>query len=288
MKCIAINLLWIILVASGLSSGSFAGIVTFEDLTAFTGTSGNQDGQPGGQFYNGDAGNGTNSNGWSSGGALFSNTYDTSFGGFWTGWAYSNVVNPVTTGFSNQYAAAAGGGANGSGGVNAGQNYAIGFEGGTVNLPLGAILQSVEITNTTYARFSLENGDAFAKKFGGTTGDDPDFFRVSFTGYDSINGNGNPTTTVEVALADFTFADNTQDYIVTNWTSVDISSLAGSRSIGISFSSSDVGVFGVNTPTYVAIDNLSFSAVPEPSLLSWLSLCGTSALIWRSRKGVGP
>lgn len=262
-----------------------AAVVDFEDLTVFTGTSGNTDGQPGGRFYNGDSGIGTNSNGWSSGGVLFNNDFDVSFGGVWTGWAYSNVVNPVTASFNNQYASAAGGGANGSGGTAAGGNYAIAFLGGSYfNLPTGMQIASVEVTNTTYSRFSMLNGDAFAKQFGGPSGNDPDFFRAKFTAYDAISAGGNQIGSVTIDLADFTFADNSQDFILNDWTQVDLSSLVGARSIGLEFESTDVGQFGINTPTYIAIDNLRLSAVPEPSCLILLGVVGmVSALRRRSR-----
>lgn len=258
-----------------------AAVVDFEDVTSFTGTSGNSDGQAGGQFYNGDSGIGTNTNGWTSGGTLFNNSYNSSFGGFWSGWAYSNVVNPVTAGFGNQYAAAPGGGSAGNGGVDAGGTYAIGFGGGTnfVNLPAGMQLSSVDITNSTYARLSMLNGDAFAKRFGGATGNDADFLRVTFSGFDGLGGSGNAVGTTTASLADYTFADNSQDFILSDWTTLDLSGLAGARSLSISFESSDVGAFGINTPTYVAVDNLAFAAVPEPgSLLLLLSFTAAAGL----------
>jgi hypothetical protein len=70
---------------------------------------------------------------------------------------------------------------------------------------------------------------------------------------------------VSVALADFRFADNRQDFILDQWQTVDLSPLAGARSVGLTFESTDVGDFGFNTPTYLAMDNIRLSAVPEPS-----------------------
>ena len=67
-------------------------------------------------------------------------------------------------------------------------------------------------------------------------------------------------------LADFRFADNSQDYIVNDWRYVDFSPLGSVDEIRFSMSSSDNDAFGPLTPTYFAMDN--FLAVPEPSSLA--------------------
>jgi len=241
-------------------------VVDFEELTAFTGNAP----AGGGQFYNGNNGSGaTNSSGWVSGGVFFNNDYNGQFD-FWSGWAYSNVSNSTSASFLNQYAAFPGSGANGS------RNYALAYNNGAYfNLPNGAQLTSVALANSTYAAFSMQNGDAFSKKFGGASGNDPDFFRVSLNGFDGLAGSGSLLGSITVPLADFTFSDNRQDYIVADWLTVDLSSIANARSVALSFTSSDVGAFGINTPTYVALDNLTWTVVPEPSsavLLVWLGL----------------
>ena len=81
---------------------------------------------------------------------------------------------------------------------------------------------SAQVTNTTYAWDSMLNGDGFAKQFGGASGDDPDFLQLVITGYDAL---GVATGSVDFLLADYRFADNAQDYILTDWTPVDLSSL---------------------------------------------------------------
>lgn len=239
-------------------------IVDFEDVNTFTGT--NPAG--GGSFYNGNNGSGASSDlGWNSRGVHFSNNYDGStlpLFDSWSGWGYSNVVNPSTSGFGNQYASFAGGGSNGAGGTAAGENYAIAFGNGYINIPDQYFIQSLDITNTAYAGLSMQTGDMFAKKFGGLSGNDPDLFQITFTGYDALERNGTVIGAVDVALADFRFADNSLDFILNQWRTVDLSSLAGARSIGFSFFSTDVGSFGINTPLYAAVDNVSFTVVPEP------------------------
>ena len=222
-------------------------------------------------FYNGDSGIGNNSNGWSADGVFFNNTFTDFGGGFtgWTGWSYSNVTDNTTPGFGNQYSAIPGGGSDGTGGpggVNVGETYAIAFsDNAYFNLPESMIIQSADLTNTTYANLSMANGDAFAKPFGGVSGNDPDFFRVTFTGFSGPDLSGGTTGALTFDLADYTFADNSQDFIVGDWVPTDLTALGDARSVGLTFASSDIGAFGINTPTFLALDNLTFAtAIPEP------------------------
>lgn len=257
-----------------LITNTSATTIDFEELTTFTGTSP----QGGGSFYNGnDGSDATNTNGWTSQGVVFSNSYNgdslPAFD-FWSGWSYSDVVNTTSPGFTNQYASFPGGGSDGMGGVDAGGNYAVASGGGAFfNVPSGSFLSSVDLTNTTYANLSMRDGDSFAKAFGGASGNDPDFFRVTLTGFDSLDAGGDAIGSVTADLADFTFADNSQDFILGSWTTFDLSTISSARSVALSFDSSDTGTFGINTPTYVAMDNLTLT-VPEPSSLLMLGLAG--------------
>lgn len=188
-----------------------------------------------------------------------------------SGFSYSNDNDTTTPGFGNQYAAYTGTDFSGTG------NYAINFYSpftptSVIDLPAGQTAQSVYVTNTTYAALSMLNGDSFAKAFGGQTGDDPDYFDVIFTGFAGGNATGGETGTVTFRLADYTFADNSLDYIVDTWELVDLTALGNAASIQVSFASTDVGGFGINTPQYVALDNLVI--VPEPAGLGLLALGG--------------
>ena len=205
---------------------------------------------------------------FSSGDYNFSNSYDTTWGaasGYWSsGWVYSNMTDSTTSGFTNQYSAKAGGGH-----PIGGANYAIGKPNSTIvfNNPDGL---SINITNSTYAANSMRDGDAFAKKF---TNADQDYFKLHIYGY----SNGSITDSTEFYLADFTHADSTLDYIVTDWQYVEL--LPGPYdSVSFNLSSSDVGAFGMNTPAYFCIDNVGnfplltneikenkFSIYPNPS-----------------------
>ncbi|KAA5544672.1 DUF4465 domain-containing protein [Roseiconus nitratireducens] len=250
--------------------------VTFDDLLASPDS-----------FFNGDTST-VNDDPWVAGDVEFSNS--TQFIGFWSGWSYSNVVDPTTPGFTNEYAAAPGGGSDGEGGTTAGGGYAIGFtDAAYFNLPSGFAVQSLDWTNTTYAYLSMRDGDSFAKKFGGPTGTDPDFFRVDLIGYEGLDRSGTTTGTVTLDLADLTSADPSEDVLVNSWQiGKDLTPLGKARSVGLQFHSSDIGPFGINTPTYVAIDNLSLTAVPEPGGVGALLAIGAGLVASRRRRNPRP
>lgn len=196
---------------------------------------------------------------FTSGAATFTHTYTAAFG-TWDGWIYSNTTDTTTPGFSNQSSAYAGSGATGS------ANYGVFFfpftESPTVTFAIPSLVSSALLTNTTYTALSMLNGDTFSKKFGGASGDDPDYFMLTIVGKDA---SGLTTGTVDFYLADYRFSDNDLDYIVQDWSPVDLSTLGVVSSLSFAFDSSDVGPFGINTPLYFALDNLSVTPVPEPA-----------------------
>ena len=122
---------------------------------------------------------------------------------------------------------------------------------------VATVVEGAWLTNTTYAALSMRDGDAFAKQFGGPSGADPDWFLVTITGYD---GDESPRGTVDFYLADFRFEDSVEDYIVDQWTWVDLVGLGPVSAIDFALSSSDNGDFGMNTPAYFALDGLRFAA----------------------------
>ena len=193
---------------------------------------------------------------FTSGNAIFPNTYNGSFGGYWeSGWAYSNMKDSTTAGYMNQYSARTGVGYNGS------TNYAI-AQGGFINIVLrlnatavGKQLDGVYVTNSTFAAISMRDGDQIGKKFGGTTGNDPDWFKLKITKY--LGGTLQANDTVVFYLADFRFANNTQDYIVKSWQYVNLKPLGNVDSLLFELTSSDVGSFGMNTPNYFCLDHFT-------------------------------
>ncbi|MBP5984200.1 MAG: DUF4465 domain-containing protein [Fluviicola sp.] len=216
-------------------------VVTFEDLTL-----------PPNTHYTGSDLLG----GFTSNGVFFENTYDSNFG-FWSGgFIYSNSNDTTTAGFTNDYSAITGVGANG-GGI-----YAVNYYG-NIDFISQKVVSSIALTNTTFAYLSMLNGDDFAKQFGdslnangendGSNGED--FFRLRILGRDQ---NSTITDSVIVYLADYRFSDNSQDYILKEWLTVDLTALGAIQFLEFELSSSDVGSWGMNTPAYFALDNLVY------------------------------
>ncbi len=193
-------------------------------------------------------GNNTINGSFNSGNVEFRNQFSTGFGGYWSsGWAYSNMQNDSVEG--TIYASYAKSGYNSS-------NYAVGKDGSVLELTgvdAGNPVQGMYVTNNTYAGLSMKNGDMFGKKFGGDSGDDPDFFVLTIKAY---SGGALKADSVNFYLADFRFSDHTQDYIVKDWTWVNLSALGNADSLLFILNSSDVGQFGMNTPAYFCIDDV--------------------------------
>ncbi|WP_158633532.1 DUF4465 domain-containing protein [Tautonia sociabilis] len=281
-------------------------IVDFDDLLLPPGSYWNGP-DPGGTIVDGPFGP-VNVGSFSSRGITFVNRYDLTFGS-WSGFAYSNSSDTTTPGFVNQFSAITGTG------LGPGQDtygVAFGYDDLEPNLsdpdpfdptdpadllalpyfelPELARIEGMYVTNTTYTTLSMRFGDSFAKPFGGATGNDPDFFKLTVYGLDA---SGVPLVdSVEFYLADYRFNDNSLDYIVTEWAYLDLSPLAGARTIAFNLSSSDVGAFGMNTPAYFAVDTIRFSMVPEPASLAMfgLGLIAPALVAWRAgsaRRGGG-
>jgi len=221
---------------------------------------------------------------FTSGGTNFNNIYSEWYGS-WAGWAYSNKTynpsnympgdynpgsnpNPVPTGWTSQYYAVPGGDA---GGPTSSANYAMAYVGWGSSIPKITFssptpLQGVFFTNNNYAYYSMLEGDppgGFAKIF---TAQDQDYLKLTITGKDV---DGGESGSVIFYLADFRDAQSRIDnprkdnYILDQWMWVDLSGLGNNvKSLEFRLTSSDSGPYGINTPTYFAMDNLATGAKP--------------------------
>ncbi|MGD9161472.1 MAG: DUF4465 domain-containing protein [Desulfobacteraceae bacterium] len=255
-----------------ISSPGYAGVADFDDLYLAPDT------------YWGGAGSGET--GFEDGGFYFPHL--DSLGAAWNGFVYTNMTDTTTAGHTNQFSAFTGGGYNSA-------NYSISYimidwmsgtydpVPETVSLTgenYNTTISGAYFTNTTYAALSMMYGDSFAKAFGGESGDDPDWFKMIIKGIDEA---GEYTGTIEFYLADFRFEDNSLDYIIDEWTWVDLSGLGNVIGLEFSVDSSDDSAYGINTPAYFAMDNLNGSPVPVPGAV-WLLGSGILGLIGIRRK----
>ena len=189
--------------------------------------------------------------------------WDTSFGGYWAaGWAVSRKLDG-STGASDYakhlYCAKPGHGSEKNTlGKYDGKAYAIGMNGSFIiseAFESSGIL-GFKIANTTFAYNSMKSGDAFAKKFGGASGNDADSFVLKISAFHK----GQLLFSKRVVLADFRFADNSKDYILDSWAIVDLSwpqmEVGPRDSFVFDLMSSDNGQFGMNTPGFFAIDEV--------------------------------
>jgi len=204
---------------------------------------------------------------FSSGNAEFTHNWNETFDCCWSGFTYSNTTDTTTPGFTNQFSAITGDGVNGS------SNYGIANPGAAgvsrLDFSTATIVEGAYFTNTTYAYLSMRDGDGFATAF-----DLGDFFTLTVTGLDEFDS---VTNSVNISLA-------RDANLVDAWIWNDLMPLGEVFALEFSLASSDVGTFGMNTPAYFAIDNLtSVSAVPVPAAV-WLFATGLFGLIAVARR----
>lgn len=190
------------------------------------------------------------------------------------GWAYSNETDLTTAGFSNPYTAFArpnGGGFDGSANFAVANNLVRGEA--IIRFPAPASVQGMYVTNTTYTYLSVAQGNDGAGFVKGPFGPG-DWLKLTVYG---IDASGQETGNVDFLLADF-IDQNTG--VVDNWTWLDLNELGNNvSSLEFEMASTDSGQFGMNTPAYFAIDNLTLEFVPEPSSQTFLALVVLSLCI---------
>jgi hypothetical protein len=264
-----------------------AGVADFENLAL----------APNGYFNgvddDGVAGTGTVST-FSSGGLEFNNYRDKEWL-YWDGWAYCNVADMTTPGYLNYSAYVSPDPGPGEAGFGGSSNYALAYNFArgiaTIKIPPGREIAGAWITNATYAYLAIRDGnDGVPPEQGGpyvrpfTTGD---WFKLEIFGVDEA---GRDVGSKEFSLASYSgFIEGLSDpdqFIVTDWTYVDLSSLRGARSLEFALSSTDNHPeHGMNTPAFFAMDNVT--TVAEPSaivLFASAAFCGVFR--WRRRSRI--
>lgn len=205
---------------------------------------------PAGLYWNGSDGSG----GFALEDIHFANRYtDWGDGRYsWFGFGLSSVEDTSSPGFGNQYAVYLPGKAH-----NHGRVYVVVSDDGQValDLPYPATVRGFYINNTTYAALDMQYGSVFSRPFGSN-----DWFRLTVTGFDHDSA---ATGSNAFYLADFRSADTNDWHIQAGWAWFDLTDLGPRvRRLEFSLSSSDVGVHGMNTPAYFAMDRLEL--LPSP------------------------
>lgn len=223
--------------------------------------------------------------GFTAGGVHFQNTW-TSWGAWtsWNGFAVSTWNDTATPGYLNQFSSFSGNGAEGT------SHYLVGYDDGfslgpdlIMTFPTDVLVMGLYVNNTTYAGLAMRDGDdgglGIAKKFGGPSGTDPDWFVLNIAAYDAAS---NLIATNSFFLADYRFPNSSEDYVISTWTWLDLSPFGPQvRRLEFTLDSSDVGLWGINTPTYVAMDQLKY--IPEPGTLAFIAFGLAAILLGRRR-----
>ena len=164
----------------------------------------------------------------------------------WSGMACSSHTDRDSAGFGNQYSVYATSGAGGS------AKFAVIYrDSARCTFNYAVKLNSLMINNATYAYLAMKDGRdgmGSARKFRAN-----DYFRVTIAG---VNASGAVTDSIQVYLADFREG---KSMICNTWTPIPLSHLGTVKSLVFTFASTDIGDWGINTPAYACIDNLSYT-----------------------------
>ncbi len=185
-----------------------------------------------------------------SGGWLFTNNTQN---GYWGGFTASNRTDVTQTGLNAQYTAVTGCGYDGS------SQYAVAYTMGVQTDVYAADGQShtvtgCYVTNNLWTYEDMVQGGYGEPPYGGTSGNDPDWFKVTATGK---NAGGQVVGTLDFYLADFRFANNADDYVLDTWEWWDLSPLGSVATISFSLSSSRGSGYNMLTPAYFCMDNFN-------------------------------
>ncbi|WP_066631967.1 DUF4465 domain-containing protein [Labilibacter marinus] len=115
------------------------------------------------------------------------------------------------------------------------------------------LFKSISVNNSYYLYDAVNTGAHGSKKFGGEDGTDLDWLKLIIVG---IDNNDTKQGTIEFMLADFTFGTNRDNYIVEDWTTIDLTTLGHVNTIKFYLSSSDTVDGVTNSPGFVCFDEI--------------------------------
>ncbi len=190
------------------------------------------------------------------GNAIFNHSWS---GGYWQGgFSYTNKYDTITPDYNNLYGVRAHKGAGGS------DVYAMAQSNSVIKFSSPqTTVNSIFVTNSTFAYKVILKGDNFSRKFGDTTGTGsgttiaqgayPDYFKLVIKGY--LNG-AVKNDSVEFFLADYR---GSNDYVVDAWQQVNTSAIGRVDSLLFFLRSSDMSNGYINTPGFFGVDNVAYS-----------------------------
>lgn len=156
------------------------------------------------------------------------------------------------------------GGAGAGGSDNFGVVYGYdGYQGwiqeASFDIPKGSTVKSMKICNTAYTYGVIQNGNKWYEdgKLSGTAEslvDSEGYLKLTIK---CLNSSGISVKNVEVYLADYR---DGKAICPTTWTKIDINA-KDVKTVKFSFEGSDTGTYGLNTPAYVAIDDIELTDV---------------------------
>ena len=248
-------------------------IVDFEDVGASLATD---------SAFRGEDGSG----GFTAGGVIFNNQFNSDFD-FFLDNAYSNQTSWDSEAvFSAGNATALLQNADGSPniGINGSATWGV-LTGTTARLeaPTDFGFQSLNFHNTQSVGDVIANGDdfGFSTPFTAT-----DVFGLRINELQEVVDDDGNSTFVVIGSTD-QIDLTTEGVPRQGWFEVDLAGtdVQGASLIGFEFFSTDTGDFGSNTPSFVAIDDITLAAVgvPEPSSLAILSLGALTTLLRRRK-----
>jgi len=163
---------------------------------------------------------------------------------YWNGYTFSAQQSAEFTGLTDQYRSAPGGGYDSNNFVVAfPENYSI----DVTNTESGVNLTGTMITNSAYSYSSMNKGDGYAKKFA-----EGDWFKLTVTGHHADG----TTSALDFYLADMRSSEPSEQYILGDWTWLDLRGLGDVVKLTFALDSSDKSYGYINTPSYFCLDNI--------------------------------
>jgi hypothetical protein len=130
------------------------------------------------------------------------------------------------------------------------QKASFAFENGTMHK-----ISSMEVTNSALAYLVMLYGTDEIPRFGDPANENiMDWFLLTIEGFDTA---GNKTGEVEFYMADYRFENSKRNYLIKEWSSIDLTPLAMVNEVRLTLSSSLMGESGqMLTPPFICMDNI--------------------------------